>query len=101
MNKFLKIKPNLLEKETPKNTTNINDKLKPFVNKTIVFTGFRDKDAEIKLENIGSKITTSVSKNTDYVIASDPNEESSKIKKAKDFKIKILSKDEFYKIINK
>ena len=61
-----------------------------------MFTGFRDKDIESQLEDIGVKLTTAVSKNTDLVVASDPNEESNKIIKAKELKITILSKEEFY-----
>jgi len=106
-NKLLKIKPNIIlntdnNKETKETKqTIINNKLKEYENKTIVFTGFRDKDIEMKLEQIGSKITTSVSKNTDVVIAADINEDSSKIVKAKELKIKLISKDQFYKSIDK
>ena len=71
-------------------------KLKEFSNKTIVFTGFRDKEIEKLLENIGTKITTSVSKNTNYVIAADPSDQSNKIIKAKELDIIVLSKEEFY-----
>lgn len=102
LNNLIKIKPNLLiqtnSKSEPTTLTDKN-KLNQFQNKTIVFTGFRDKEIEKKLESIGVKITTSVSKNTNLVIASDPNEESSKILKAKELKIEIISKDNFYEII--
>ena len=80
------------------NLINSNN-LDKFANKKIVFTGFRDKEIEDELENIGSKISSSVSKNTDLVIAANINDKSSKIIKAKELKIKIISKEEFYKII--
>jgi DNA ligase (NAD+) len=107
LNNLIKIKPNLLKEpdtktniktNTKTNTETIssNNKLKEFEGKTIVFTGFRDKDIESQLEDIGVKLTSSISKNTDLVIAADPNEESNKIIKAKELKIKILSKEEFY-----
>jgi len=101
LNNLIKIKPNLLIQTNSKSEPTLADKniLNQFQNKTIVFTGFRDKDIEKKLENIGVKITTSVSNNTNFVIALDPNEESSKILKAKELKIEIISKDKFYEII--
>ncbi len=112
LNELVKIKPNLLNvtaKPEPEdnsksskssdkasNKSNKTNKLSEFANKTIVFTGFRDKEIEKQLENIGVKLTSSVSKNTDLVIASDPNEESNKITKAKDLGITIWSKEQFY-----
>ena len=103
LNNLIKIKPNLLKEPNTKTITKTNktetkssNKLKEFEGKTIVFTGFRDKDIESQLEDIGVKLTSSISKNTDLVIAADPNEESNKIIKAKELKIKILSKEEFY-----
>ncbi len=107
LNELVKIKPNLLkETEQPvkkslktsdkSDKSDKSNKLQQFVNKTIVFTGFRDKDIEKQLEDIGVKLTSSVSKNTDLVIAADPNEESNKITKAKELGITILSKEQFY-----
>jgi NAD-dependent DNA ligase len=103
-NKFIKLKPNLIMKKVDKIKTNkskVVSKLTEFAGKTIVFTGFRDKDVEVELENIGSKITNAVSKNTDIVIVADVNDESTKIKKAKELNIKIISKNDFYKLVKK
>ena len=111
LDKFLKLKPNLLEKNK-KIISNLDVKSKEsseleqydltkFKGKIIVFTGFRPKDIILELEKKGSKITDSISKNTNFLIAMDPNEKSNKITKAKELDIKILSKDEFYKIISK
>ena len=101
--KLLKIKPNLINKNKTdlfdKINKTTNNKLKKYEGQTIVFTGFRDKNIENELEKNGSKITNSVSKNTDLVIADDINETSTKIIKAKELKIKLISKDEFYKSI--
>ncbi len=105
LDNLIKIKPNLLKDSSKTDKSKTKDKeetdkistgLMEFANKTIVFTGFRDKDIESKLENIGVKLTSSVSKNTDFVIAADINEESNKILKAKELKITILSKEQFY-----
>ena len=118
LNKFIKLKPNLLENKNIKSAKSnksgkeleldlekikakTNFKLEKFKGKTIVFTGFRDKEIEEELEQIGSKITTSISKNTDVLVASFPTELFNKITKAIELKIEILSKDEFYKAIEK
>ena len=113
LDKFLKLKPNLLKNQTKlskltksaesaessKSVKLSKFNLEKFKNKKIVFTGFRDKEIEDELENIGSKISSSVSKNTDFVVAADPTEKSSKIVKATELNVKIMSKKEFYKII--
>jgi DNA ligase (NAD+) len=110
LNKLLKIKPNLLQSNNSNsdkknkaktNKSNSNFNLKKYANKTLVFTGFRDKVIEEELDKIGSKVTTSVSKNTDILIAADINEKSSKITKAKDLEIELLSKEQFYDSIKK
>jgi DNA ligase (NAD+) len=112
LNKLLKLKPDALKKKNLSNNLlndllndnelkNYSDKIKDYSNKTIVFTGFRDKEIESILEKIGTKITNSISKNTDILIASDPSESSGKVTKAKELNIKIISKDQFYKLIQK
>jgi NAD-dependent DNA ligase len=72
-----------------------------FAGKKIVFTGFRDKEIEEELENVGAKITSTVSSNTNLVIAGDINDQSSKIVKAKELDIELISKEDFYKAIGK
>jgi NAD-dependent DNA ligase len=103
LNKFLKIKPNLLKSAKKQKTEEANSKydLTKYVGKTIVFTGFRDKDIETELEKIGAKITGSVSKNTNLVVASDISEESNKVQKAKELGIELLSKEQFFDLIKK
>ena len=108
LNKLIKLKPDALKKNNLSNDLLNNDelkkysdKIKDYSNKTIVFTGFRDKEIESILEKIGTKITNSISKNTDILIASDPSESSGKVTKAKELNIKIISKDQFYKLIQK
>jgi DNA ligase (NAD+) len=108
LNKLIKLKQDALKKNNLSNDLLNNDelkkysdKIKDYSNKTIVFTGFRDKEIESVLEKIGTKITNSISKNTDILIASDPSESSGKVTKAKELNIKIISKDQFYKLIQK
>lgn len=95
-NKLLKLKPDLIKKTTTVKAKLKNRKIEKYKNKTIVFTGFRDKDIENDLEIVNSKITTTVSKNTDYLIAANIDDGSNKIKKAKELGVKVLSKEEFY-----
>lgn len=66
-----------------------NSKLKGL---RIVFSGFRDKDLSSCLERMGAIVDSAVTKNTDFVVAADPEKQTSKIKKANKYNIKILSK---------
>ncbi len=68
-----------------------------FDNMKIVFTGFRDKELQDNIENMGGKVSTSVSSKTNLVIYADNENNSSKLEKAKQLEIKILSKSEFIK----
>jgi len=75
-----------------------------FTDKTIVFTGFRDKDLQSKIEIQGGKISSSISKNTDYLIVKDKSvldSPTDKIIKAINLNIKILTKDKLIKLLNK
>jgi DNA ligase (NAD+) len=64
----------------------------------IVFTGFRDKEFEKFIVENGGKVSTSVSSNTTILIHADgADTSSSKFTKAKELKITIMDKSEFYK----
>ena len=70
---------------------------------TIVVTGFRDNDLQEKLEAIGVKISSSVSKNTDYLVVKDKetiNDGTSKVQKAQEAGVKIITKEQLIKLIN-
>ena len=80
---------------------NIVTKNSTFKGITFVFTGYRNKDWEKKIEEGGGKVTGSVSKNTNIIIYTDTS--SSKYKKAVELKqqdesIKILTPDEAKKL---
>jgi DNA ligase (NAD+) len=68
-----------------------------FTGKTVVLTGTLSTmgraEAKAKLETLGAKISGSVSSKTDYVIAGA--DAGSKLKKAQDLNITVLSEDEF------
>lgn len=69
--------------------------------KKFVFTGSLSKYTRSEIKEMvlsaGGKVTSSVSKNTDFVIAGE--NPGSKLDKAKELGIKILSEDEFEKLI--
>jgi DNA ligase (NAD+) len=61
----------------------------------IVFTGFRSNEFEEFIENNGGKIQNSISKNTDLLVIKNNDTGGSKIEKAKELKIKIITKKDF------
>jgi DNA ligase (NAD+) len=63
--------------------------------RSVVFTGFRDKELEQILEEQGWKISSSVSKKTTVVVCDDKNSGSSKIKKAEELGVEVFLVDEF------
>lgn len=69
----------------------------PFSNKTVVVTGtlvhYSRESITNLLEQLGAKVAGSVSKKTDYLIAGD--KAGSKLQKAKELGVKILTEDEF------
>lgn len=68
---------------------------KSFKDMKIVFSGFRNKDWERLIENNGGKVATSVSKNTSLVVVSSLEETSSKIARAHELGVSVISKDTF------
>ena len=82
----------------------INDVINTVQNKlngaTFVITGTLSKprsEIERIIENFGGKVTSSVSKNTDFVLAGESA--GSKLDKAKALRIKVINEDIFYKMI--
>ena len=66
-----------------------------FANQHIVVTGFRDSELEKFIESNGGTMQSGVNKKTTLVIAANPNENSGKIKKAKDLNVDIISLTSF------
>ena len=71
------------------------DKTHKLYNKKIVITGFRDKELQQKLEKIGVKLGTSVSKNTFIVLVNDLDDDTGKADKARKLDITIMTPDSF------
>ena len=74
----------------------------PLQNKKFVLTGTlpsltRDAAAEI-IRNLGGKVSSSVSKNTDYVLAG--SEPGSKLVKAEELGVRIIDETEFLQLVN-
>lgn len=72
---------------------------------TFVITGslenYENRDELVKvIEDNGGKTASSVSKNTNYLINNDINSNSSKNKKAKELRVKIISEADFEKLIS-
>lgn len=73
-------------------------------NKIFVITGdlqtFKNrKELQEKIENLGGKVTGSVSNKTNYLINNDKNSTSSKNKKAKELNIPIITEEDFLKML--
>ena len=77
-----------------------DDDCKPLLGLTVVFTGgisIPRTEARIMAEKAGAKVTGSVSKNTDIVVAGP--RAGDKLQKARDLGLEIISEDEFLRRI--
>ena len=82
------------EAEKPKTDT-------PVAGKTVVFTGSLEKmtrdEAKAMAERLGAKVSGSVSKKTDYVVAGPGA--GSKLAEAKKHGVATLTEDEWFKLV--
>lgn len=93
---------NLLEKGvSPKKVVRATCTDHPFYGKTFVLTGtlanYTRSQASELIKQRGGKVSSSVSQNTDYVLAGE--EAGSKLDKAKKLKVEILSEEQFAKLL--
>jgi DNA ligase (NAD+) len=76
-------------------TPAVVDESHPLFGKTIVTSGFRDKDLEEKLKTVGAKMGSGVSKSTFALLVKDMNETSGKVADAKKHGVTIIVREEF------
>ena len=67
----------------------------PLFGKTIVMTGFRNKEIEQKLKDMGAKLGSSVSKNTFLVLVKNLDEDTGKAMEAKNLGIQLMTPENF------
>lgn len=65
-----------------------------------VFTGFRSKEMEAKVEALGGKMGSSVSSKTTYLVADDPTSTSGKAQKARDLGIRVIGISELKEMVS-
>jgi NAD-dependent DNA ligase len=82
------LKYNIKKKSKSKSNTGLND-IK------VVFTGIRNKPLESIIEEMGGTVSASISKNTNIVITNEPDGTTSKLNKARDLGITILTIEQF------
>lgn len=82
--------------ETSDKSSSINTNFK---DKKFVFSGFRNKDWEKIIQDNGGSVTTVISKNTSYLVVKNIDDTSSKIEKAKEYGVSLLSIEDFQKML--
>lgn len=63
------------------------------------FTGYRNKHLQQLIEDAGGSVSSSVSKNTDYVVAKDVNSNSGKAKKGRDLGLPIIDEEKLISLL--
>ena len=91
----------LLEEVQPQEAEQPMTSGSPVAGKTVVFTGSLEKftrdEAKAKAESLGAKVSGSVSKKTDIVVAGPGA--GSKLEKAREFNVQVMTEDEWLDLI--
>jgi len=67
----------------------------PLYEKNILMTGFRDEDFKMNVRNVGGKLSSGISSNVDILVVKSMDTTTSKMKKAQELGVDIMTKDEF------
>ena len=76
------------------------DESNPLYEKSIIITGFRNKELSEELKTLGARESSAVSKNTFAVVVKDKDEDTGKIEAAKQKNIPIYTSLEFKEKFN-
>ena len=95
--KFVAFLEDINQSKKLENKAVVQDKSHPLYGKKILITGFRDKELQQKLDKIGVKSVTSVSKNTFIVLVVDVDCDTGKAGKAKKLGITTMTPGKFKK----
>lgn len=91
----------LLAEVSPQDAEKIEASGSPVAGKTVVFTGSLERmtrdEAKAMAERLGAKVSGSVSKKTDLVVAGPGA--GSKLKKAQDLQIEVISEDGWFDLV--
>ncbi|WP_298821313.1 NAD-dependent DNA ligase LigA [uncultured Roseibium sp.] len=91
----------LLEEVRPKEAEKIDATGSPVAGKTVVFTGSLERmtreEAKAMAERFAAKVSGSVSKKTDLVVAGPGA--GSKLKKAQDLDVEVISEDDWFDLV--
>ena len=87
----------LMHKLTTKKSEKSLDASHPLFGKSVLMTGFRDKELEKRIKDVGGKISSSVSKKTFVLLVKDIDEDTGKANKARDLGITLMTPDAFIK----
>ena len=82
-----------IRKVNQSKSSKITKKNSFFVDKTFVFTGFRDSELKQKIIENGGSVKDSLNSKTDYLVVKDADSGSSKLTKAKELGVKIVTLD--------
>ncbi len=92
----------LLNEVTPEIDQGIIASDNAVAGKTVVFTGSLEQltrdEAKVQAENLGAKVSSSVSKKTDLVVAGPGA--GSKLKKAEELDVSVISESEWLELVN-
>ncbi|WP_299817396.1 NAD-dependent DNA ligase LigA [uncultured Roseibium sp.] len=91
----------LLAEVTPKDAEKVDASGSPVAGKTVVFTGSLERmtrdEAKAMAERFGAKVSGSVSKKTDLVVAGPGA--GSKLKKAQELEVEVISEDDWFDLV--